>query len=1040
LRKFITISVIRITGIITVAFIYLSATAQHRAFFVNSTEADGLSDNHVHCFFKDKTGYVWIGTANGLNRYDGNTFKIYKPAADKKNHLSNGFVTAVSQDRDGNIWVATKKGLNRIDAATDTTEVVNITDTRNKITLSGESVLDVLPDGDNMWIALDTKPLLCYNTKTKQYLFFDFKKFLKDNNIEYTPLYHSIFKILSNRTDGLWLATTEGLVHFNKLTGAFTLVAGIALDEITFFNYEAANDKLYYIDERQILYSYDITAKKINTVSLDAQKHTRKYLMPYFKESSMFFVPVAGGLALIDTANKVVSFLQGDDNKTNTIFAGKINTVYKDRDGITWAGSEKGISKFVPRLNNSLHVTFPEKLLFDPEFSLKNIFYRPDKNEWLVASYADNTIWQVDNTTGFMTVLTKPAAYKNDVCYAFFSRNPDTVFLLCDGVLLTYYCKLNKWAKISLPAPWNEGTITCMEIDGEGNYWLGTRRKGLIIYNTQTKKIETLYKDIREANIIHALQYDTGNNSMWIGTYSTGLHRYNFADKSLKYIRRNDTVPDAIHASLINDLGLAGENIWAATVEGGLAKCNTADGDKKVINYDYKNGLPDNIVYSTAADEAGNIFFGTAKGIGMIGTDSKIRTVFNNQSGLPFTSFLQSIVCLPDGRIATAVDNSIYCFDTKALLQQGNTPVVINQINLNDSVLIKPSQVSFSHNQNSFQFSFAALDFITPGTIEYFYMLEGSGKDWISNGKQRSVRYDGLPPGTYTFKVKIKNITGEFSEEAAEWKFEIKPAFWQTWWFRLLCLLFITFLIFYFLRKRINAIKQREKFKRDYERKIAETEMQALRAQMNPHFMFNSLNSINNFILKNDPDNASGYLTKFSRLMRLILDNSRSEWVLLENELRALELYIELEAVRFDNAFTYAVKTEPDISIETVAVPPMIIQPYVENAIWHGLLHRKEPGGKLAIRVWKQSEQLHIEIEDNGVGREEAKRMKSKTATKQKSHGMKITAERMEIVNKIYNVNAGAAITDLKDEKGNDAGTKVLITLQYKMYDSHYSG
>src|SRR6188508_2969786 len=124
-------------------------------------------------------------------------------------------------------------------------------------------------------------------------------------------------------------------------------------------------------------------------------------------------------------------------------------------------------------------------------------------------------------------------------------------------------------------------------------------------------------------------------------------------------------------------------------------------------------------------------------------------------------------------------------------------------------------------------------------------------------------------------------------------------------------------------------------------------EMQALRAQMNPHFMFNSLNSINNFILKNDPDNASDYLTKFSRLMRLILDNSRSEWVLLENELKALQLYIELEAVRFDNAFKYSMEVTKDVDPETMMVPPLIIQPYVENAIWHGLLHRKEPGGRI---------------------------------------------------------------------------------------------
>jgi sensor histidine kinase YesM len=231
---------------------------------------------------------------------------------------------------------------------------------------------------------------------------------------------------------------------------------------------------------------------------------------------------------------------------------------------------------------------------------------------------------------------------------------------------------------------------------------------------------------------------------------------------------------------------------------------------------------------------------------------------------------------------------------------------------------------------------------------------------------------------------------------------------------------------------RISKIKEGEMLTRQYEKKIATVEMGSLRAQMNPHFMFNSLNSINNFILKNDPDNASGYLTKFSRLMRLILDNSRNEWVLLENELKALELYIELEALRFDNAFDYRIEVTEDVNPEAVLVPPMIIQPYVENAIWHGLLHRKESGGKLDIHIWKNGGMLNIEIEDNGIGREEAKKRKSKTATKQKSHGMEITSQRLEIVNKLYGVHASVAIKDVVNGMGESEGTVVLLHMLYK--------
>lgn len=235
------------------------------------------------------------------------------------------------------------------------------------------------------------------------------------------------------------------------------------------------------------------------------------------------------------------------------------------------------------------------------------------------------------------------------------------------------------------------------------------------------------------------------------------------------------------------------------------------------------------------------------------------------------------------------------------------------------------------------------------------------------------------------------------------------------------------------VRAKAEVEKQKaEKNLLETQRQTSEMEMQALRAQMNPHFMFNSLNSINNFILKNDPDNASQYLTRFSRLMRLILDNSREEWVLLENEIKALQLYIEMEAIRFDNVFEYKIRTAADVNPSTVIVPPMIVQPYVENAIWHGLLHRKEPGSKLEIDIWKNNGELFIKVEDNGIGRKAVESLKSKFPSHKKSHGMTITAKRLEIVNKIYNVDAKVKINDLENGNGKPSGTSVLLQLKYK--------
>ncbi|MBX2924593.1 MAG: histidine kinase [Chitinophagaceae bacterium] len=220
-----------------------------------------------------------------------------------------------------------------------------------------------------------------------------------------------------------------------------------------------------------------------------------------------------------------------------------------------------------------------------------------------------------------------------------------------------------------------------------------------------------------------------------------------------------------------------------------------------------------------------------------------------------------------------------------------------------------------------------------------------------------------------------------------------------------------------------------EKILMDTQRKMADVEMQALRAQMNPHFIFNCLNSINRYIVKSDQATASLYLTRFAKLIRLILDNSNSKSVTLANELEALRLYIEMESIRFEKQFSYTIEVDDDIQADHLFVPPMIIQPYVENAIWHGLLH-KESSGELTITVSMQSAgMLLCVIEDNGVGRARAKELRSKSASAKKSLGMKLTEDRLALLGKQAQMEASVEVKDLKTNDGCAAGTKVIIKI-----------
>ncbi|WP_375448323.1 histidine kinase [uncultured Fibrella sp.] len=215
----------------------------------------------------------------------------------------------------------------------------------------------------------------------------------------------------------------------------------------------------------------------------------------------------------------------------------------------------------------------------------------------------------------------------------------------------------------------------------------------------------------------------------------------------------------------------------------------------------------------------------------------------------------------------------------------------------------------------------------------------------------------------------------------------------------------------------------------EFQQLIAQSEISALRAQMNPHFIFNCLNSIQYYTAQNDAETASDYLTKFSRLIRLVLENSRSERVTLANELETLRLYIEMEAMRFQQKVSYRITVAPSISTEFIQIPPLLLQPFVENAIWHGLMH-KEEGGTVQIAVGQPDpNRLCISITDDGVGRAKAAEYKSKSATRNKSFGLQLTADRIKLINQLYQTYTQIQVNDLTDEQGEPTGTRVIIDI-----------
>lgn len=247
-------------------------------------------------------------------------------------------------------------------------------------------------------------------------------------------------------------------------------------------------------------------------------------------------------------------------------------------------------------------------------------------------------------------------------------------------------------------------------------------------------------------------------------------------------------------------------------------------------------------------------------------------------------------------------------------------------------------------------------------------------------------------------------------------------------------LLFILLGVFVFRGlslKRKNERLQSEKKQAELQQQSTELEMQALRAQMNPHFIFNCLSSINKFVLKNDTDVASDYLTRFSRLIRLVLTNSQLSLIPLSDEIEMLRLYLDMERLRFSDSFDYNIIYANTIEPETIYIPPMLLQPFCENAIWHGLMH-KEGQGKLEVMMSINDNQLQCIITDNGIGRKRAAELKTKSGTKQKSFGLKITTERLALFNNEKSLQTFYNSEDVVDEDGKVAGTKVVLKINYK--------
>jgi hypothetical protein len=415
---------------------------------------------------------------------------------------------------------------------------------------------------------------------------------------------------------------------------------------------------------------------------------------------------------------------------------------------------------------------------------------------------------------------------------------------------------------------------------------------------------------------------------------------------------------------------------------------------------------------------------GTNHGLIRYNVQSLKHQVFREADGLPTQIFNKGASLLKSGLLVMATDQGIVTFDPKELLNSSSSKKVeITGFNLFDEPfnlnIQSEDTIHLNYKKNFFSIDFSTLNFDSPNTTIYSYTISGMGSKWISTTIP-SANFTNLSAGNYLFTVCQQGFGNDPDAQAHLYIF-ISPPFWKTFWFWSLNFILISSIGLIFLITYIRQLKISEQ--------NALLEQKLLTSQMNPHFIFNSLSAIQSFIYKNEAEVAGNYLSDFSSLVRLILENSRSEYISLEKEIKTLHLYIGLQQLRFLNKFDYEIIIDPKIDRKSTSIPPMLAQPFIENAIEHGIMHLARKGS-ISVYFGLKQHSISIEVIDDGIGLKQSKlnNLKKETHT---SFATSITYERLTNLTRGGNKNIGISITDRSDTE-ETTGTRVYLEIPFK--------
>lgn len=1033
-------------------FCHNGIAQQNDYVFRHLTTENGLINNLIFCLYQDSKGYIWMGTVDGLQRYDGNRFVNYLPDIHDPQALHNGKINSVFEDSKKRFWVGTDIGapylLNR---STGKFYNYGLHQTNGISIINGAGKF--IEDGrGDIWV-MNKYGYYKLNNNTNQ--FEDVSALAKITKDVWAENFEK------DSSGNIWFATQAGIscydIYSKKITDKNNNPGHLKIFDIQ-PDYTAflisGNNFWIGIPNRTVLLKYDLNRNTVAEYSLEnanlknsftVKFDARTYNLTGASDKSVMVDLLAHGIAyynpLKDSFTEIPITNEDPYGLHGPITTEWSTTTLKDRDGNMWiSGGDKGLNIFNPvKRKFTFYGTNLGNHKEDPPYAANGFIQDPGDGDIYVGYYYP---------TGGIVRFSKDLVAKKKYLYSKAGNNKaleNQAWCLYrdddgsiwapnqSGTILkldTHNEKLSILKDTALFA-----NIPVIQEDGKGDIWVGCWSGGLKKIEHQTQQVTTFLSTAPGsktiANSILSLYFD-GDSIIWIGTNTEGFLQ--FDKRTNTYNRQyllDETNPASISGNTIFNIKRYNDDTLLLATDMGV---NIFDKKKRTFsNISTKNGLPGNVVETIELDDKQNLWAGCIGGFCKINMHTFSITRYGMADGITDNSFSNASLKLKDGRYLFSTEKGFIAFNPDALT---NTPPanpvitgfkVFDKTLSIDSLLDAASPVVLSYRDNNIIIEFASLQYNFSDELKYYYQIDGVDKDWVLADNTQSAHYNQLQSGKYTFKVKCVNRDGLNSESTAQLTIIITPPFWKTWWFRLLVLLAVVLMIYWFVQQRIRKIKAKEKIKQQ----ISELEIKALKAQMNPHFIFNAMNSIQEFTLMGEVDNANRYISKFSRLLRKVLHQSNQNSILLSDEIETLQLYLEIEKVRLGKDFSYNINTDNETETQVISIPSMLLQPFVENALHHGLAHKE--GGKLLQLNFKMPDDdtLICEIIDNGIGRKKAKDMKDTLHPflKHESLGIKLVEERLQLFGNTGKRQTTIRIEDMISQTGQPQGTKVTITI-----------